>query len=71
MSSAKCYNHLATVYFPFPYTGVNECDSKPCLNGGKCVNLNTEDAGSGSGLDVLHKCVCAPGYTGKLCETSK
>ena len=51
--------------------GVNECESVTCLNGGKCVNLNTEDASSGvgSGMTALHKCVCAAGYTGKLCET--
>ena len=52
--------------------GINECDSMPCLNGGKCVNLNTEDASSGlgSGMATLHKCVCAAGYTGKFCEIS-
>ena len=56
------------------FAGVNECDSMPCLHGGKCINLNTEDAGSGvgsgagSGEGALHRCVCAAGYTGKLCE---
>ena len=37
------------------------CKSKPCRNGGKCINLK----------DNKFKCVCHKGSSGKRCENSK
>lgn len=69
----------------FLHLEVNECDSLPCLHGGKCVDLNAGNSGSGSGSGngiggsgiegsgsiSLYKCICPAGYTGKMCETGK
>ncbi|KAL6114344.1 vcan [Pungitius sinensis] len=38
--------------------GVNSCTENVCLNGGSCSK-------SGS----IYTCICAPGYSGDLCET--
>ncbi|XP_073259149.1 protein lin-12-like [Porites lutea] len=38
------------------------CDSSPCKNAGKCISLYQENG---------YKCICAEGFTGKNCETSK
>lgn len=42
------------------FSDVNECNTRPCLNGGTCQNL------PGS-----YKCNCKPGFIGKHCETGK
>ena len=50
-----------------------ECDSSPCLNGGKCIE-GSFGSGVGSGLDTTesaYTCECQPGFTGRNCETSK
>jgi hypothetical protein len=50
-----------------------ECESTPCLNGGKCIEVSF-GSGVGSGLDTTesaYTCYCEPGYTGENCETSK
>ena len=50
-----------------------ECDSSPCLNGGKCVE-GSFGSGAGSGLDMSERaytCICQPGFNGKNCENSK
>lgn len=39
---------------------VNQCDPKPCKNGGSCTD----------GADDF-SCVCAPGYGGKTCENGE
>ena len=39
---------------------IDECESLPCENGGRCVD----------GLDVF-TCQCSSGYTGNHCETSE
>ena len=39
------------------HTDVNECDSRPCQNGGSCYE------GSGD-----YKCVCSGNWTGENCE---
>ena len=55
----------------------------PCLNDGTCVNLEVgtdvasgSGSGSGGGLGSgeeidAYKCICRPGFAGRLCETSK
>ena len=40
------------------YLEINECDSHPCANGGKCEDKLAS-----------FKCTCAPGYTGVQCRT--
>ncbi|XP_037339199.2 versican core protein-like [Pungitius pungitius] len=40
------------------FKGVNSCTENICLNGGSCSK-------SGS----IYTCICAPGYSGDLCET--
>ena len=39
---------------------INECESRPCKNGGTCKNLIND-----------YSCTCALGYSGKSCETGK
>jgi len=39
---------------------IDECDSKPCMNGATCL----EDVGS-------YSCKCVAGFTGDNCEISK
>ena len=41
-------------------SGINECDSDPCQNNGKCCK---EVEG--------YRCECEDGYTGVKCETGK
>ena len=61
-----------TFYFT---TEINECDSQPCKNGGKCVEGGI-GSGDGSGLNAVgltneeptYSCVCEAGYEGKRCE---
>ena len=38
-------------------TDYNECDSNPCLHGGRCADHNG-----------YYKCHCPPGYSGAQCE---
>jgi len=38
---------------------IDQCLSRPCLNGGKCVWLKAEND---------YKCECAHGFTGKMCQ---
>ena len=42
------------------FVDINECESRPCKNGGTCQNLIND-----------YSCTCAPGYSGKSCETGK
>ncbi|KAI3385851.1 hypothetical protein SNEBB_000606 [Seison nebaliae] len=39
------------------------CESKPCLNRGKCSDVTNHDR-----LDENYVCQCSPGYTGKRCD---
>ena len=39
---------------------INECISRPCTNGGLCIE----------GVNS-YTCHCPPGYTGILCQTGK
>ena len=39
---------------------IDECDSSPCLNGGKCVELV-----------IGFRCDCLDGYIGSICGTEK
>ena len=39
---------------------IKQCDSKPCQNGGTCVEDTTG-----------YTCTCASGYTGTNCQTGK
>ena len=39
---------------------IDDCESSPCKNGGRCVD----------GLDVF-TCQCSSGHTGNQCETSE
>jgi hypothetical protein len=59
-----CANFLVLIFYCF-FPGINECDEKPCLNGGKCVDLGDVKHG-----EHYYKCVCLPGFTGKNCETN-
>uniref|UniRef100_A0A1I8BRQ7 EGF-like domain-containing protein n=1 Tax=Meloidogyne hapla TaxID=6305 RepID=A0A1I8BRQ7_MELHA len=42
----------------------NICSPEKCLNGGHCV----VDEGNGENFPLQFKCICAPGWHGKLCE---
>ena len=49
-----------TVYIFKMFADINECISDPCLESGTCVD------------DVNgYTCICAAGFTGSHCETSK
>ena len=41
-------------------SGINDCASNPCLNGGQCVDE----------VDSF-RCQCASGFNGKRCEVEK
>jgi hypothetical protein len=59
--------------FCFFFPEILECESTPCLNGGKCIE-GSFGSGVGSGLDTTesaYTCECSPGFTGRNCETSK
>ena len=43
----------------FLYKARHTCKTLECLNGGKCVELNTTSA----------KCECATGFSGNQCES--
>ncbi len=44
----------------FSCSDIDECASKPCVNGGSCQD----------GINS-YKCTCLPGFDGKNCENSK
>ena len=50
------------MFFLF-FSGINECDKLPCLNGGKCVDLGNVKIG-----EHYYKCICKSGFAGKNCE---
>lgn len=52
--AVPCWGENLSYIFP----DVNECLTRPCLNGGTCQNL------PGS-----YKCKCKPGFLGRRCET--
>ena len=54
------YSIILIVSLVINISDIDECDSLPCENGGRCVD----------GLDVF-TCQCSSGYTGKQCETSE
>ena len=41
------------------YLDIDECEKKPCENGGTCKD----------GV-ASYKCTCSPGFNGKDCENS-
>lgn len=43
-------------------TDANECEARPCLNGGTCKNLER-----GQGF----YCLCPEGFSGELCNAQK
>lgn len=43
-----------------PYADIDECASRPCLHNATCHEDLEE-----------FSCQCAPGFTGRLCETGK
>ena len=54
-----CFLWLTPSIF-FTYLDIDDCESKPCLNGATCVD----------GTNSYH-CQCPVGFTGKDCEHSK
>ena len=42
------------------FKDIDECAIDPCENGGSCVHLTNE-----------YSCICAAGFEGANCETSK
>ena len=63
---------IPTYIFSSLFSEILECDSSPCLNEGKCIE-GSFGIGVGSGLDTtesVYTCECAPGFTGRNCETS-
>ena len=57
--SSLLSNHCLTI-ISTSFLDIDECASKPCLNGGKCVD----------GINSF-TCKCAAGFMGKNCEKSK
>ena len=41
----------------FCFAEIDNCDSQPCFNGGKCLNAVNS-----------YKCACAKGYLGDACQ---
>ena len=50
--------HINFIALVLQFLDIDECESKPCKNGGAC-----EDG------ENSYTCTCAPGYTGNDCET--
>lgn len=46
-----------TILILISLTGINECTSGPCQNGGTCLDLIN-----------MFECQCVPGFTGNQCE---
>ena len=62
VSIRKLYNirqlRWMTLYLRYIFqTDINECESRPCLNGATCVNKEND-----------YQCSCIAGYTGTKCE---
>ncbi|XP_060566629.1 uncharacterized protein LOC132725510 [Ruditapes philippinarum] len=57
LRNIQTYFHLCEVEVFGQRVPADDCDVKPCLNGGVCTNGNSN-----------YVCTCAPGFYGKNCE---